>query len=149
MLSRADFKDFWRFDTILPITTINQFCFFNSLAKWKRSRSSRQMFLVTRTLALFFTVCREEAWLYVFATKLHTGKNDKTKQSSIKLRLKNVLINYRYFRTYGTVKILTNYKTDLKHAVTMSPHHGYCLTCILSYIKYFSQKVRGSWNVRA
>ena len=41
----------------------------------------------------------------------------------------SILSELRYF----FVKILTHYKTDLKHTVDMSLHQGYC-------IKFYSQK---------
>ena len=44
----------------------------------------------------------------------------------------SILTELRYF----FVKILTHYTTDLKHAVTMPSHQGYCLTCIHSCISF-------------
>ena len=57
-------------------------------------------------------------------------------------------INYQQFRSYGTFKILTRSKIDLKDAVTMLSHQGYSLTCIWLH-KIYRPKVRGSWVIRA
>ena len=50
----------------------------------------------------------------------------------------SILSELRYF----SVKILTYYKTDLKHAVAMPLHQGYCLTCIYICISFYCPKMR-------
>ena len=51
------------------------------------------------------------------------------------------LINYQYFWSSKLfIKILTNNKIDLKHAVTMLLHQGCYLTCIYSCIKFYVKK---------
>ena len=47
---------------------------------------------------------------------------------------KMFLINYQYFWSYATffVKILTHHKKDVKPAVRMPSHQGYCLTCSMT-----------------
>ena len=57
----------------------------------------------------------------------------------------SILSKLRYF----FVNILTHYKRDLKHAVTMPSRQEYCLTCIYGCIKFYCPKVRGSWFIRA
>ena len=52
----------------------------------------------------------------------------------------SILSELRYI--FG--KILTHYKTDLKHAVTTPLHQGYCLTCTYGCMKFYCPKVRGS-----
>ena len=47
------------------------------------------------------------------------------------------------------VKILTHYKTDLKHAVAVPLHQWYCVTCLCSCIKLYCPKMRGSWVIGA
>ena len=53
--------------------------------------------------------------------------------------------------TYTIGKILANYKKDLKHAVTMPSHQGYCFTYIYGCIKFYCSKVKGSeviWGLK-
>ena len=52
----------------------------------------------------------------------------------------STLSELRYF----FVKILTNYKTDLRHTATMLLHHGCWLACIYSCIKFYCPKVAES-----
>ena len=55
---------------------------------------------------------------------------------------KMFLINYQYFWC------LIHYR-DLKHAVTMPSHQGYCLTGVYGCIKFFCPKVREFWVIRS
>ena len=57
----------------------------------------------------------------------------------------SILSEWRYL----FVKILTHFKTGLKHVVSIPQDQRCCLTCIYSWIKFYSQKVRGSWVIGA
>ena len=56
--------------------------------------------------------------------------------------IKSILSELRCF----FVKIVTSYKRDLKHAVTMPLHQGYCSKYI--YMAAYSFIVRNRWDPR-
>ena len=62
------------------------------------------------------------------------------------ISLKKILWKIINTCSYVTL-VLTHWKKNLKHYVTMPSHQRYCLTYIYGFIKFHFPKVRGSWVI--